>query len=322
MGQCYIELRKSQARGTDSVVADIMRHLHTRQHLGKAVVICAQPVYILSAARKQWLKLSRVIQKQRAQTLNADKILKYTHTITHMQHMQFSTSSPLEQPDADIYFIAPHQITHMPVHCWSIYVAAPLQPDAAWAMLAQLPAEALIVDYDQSLRWDSFRLEPKKVLENRVSNEWAQVRQFLRGYDIDITAVADVQNIEAMDDALDTLLGISHTFLQVANEFQRALELARPLRIGKELRSAYDSFVLLAHRVQALSPTAYTQHFLEAYNEDDTFFLYDVRRHLVAASTESLASAYARHTAAGRHHLAQALRHTAEQVKLYGQAHL
>jgi len=111
-----------------------------------------------------------------------------------------------------------------------------------------------------------------------------------------------------MDDALDTLLSMSHRFLRIANEFQRALELARPLRIQRSLRQQYDALVLLAYRVQALSPGAYTQHFLESYNEDDTFFLYDSARHRKHLfGSESLERAVLRHRAAGRERLAQAI---------------
>ncbi len=311
MGKCYFELRKSAARGTDSIAADIMRHMHTRQHLGKVVVVCDQPTAMLSAGRKQWLKLSRAIQKQRASTLNADKILKYTHTITHMQQMDFSMHSPLEKPDAEVYFLRPDQLNVLPVHCWSVYVVTPLGLHSAQTLLSQLPAEALVVDYEQSVPWEELGLQPKAVLETQVADEWRQVRQFLRGYNIDIynLAIGDMQNVDAMDDALDTLLGISYKFLQAANGFQRALELARPIRINKDLRSSYDSFVLLAHRVQALSPSAFTQRFLETYNEDDTFFLYDRNRgHLhTSSATESLATAFIRHRAAGRINLANAL---------------
>jgi hypothetical protein len=59
MAKCYFELRKQSARGTDSIAADIMRHFHARQHLGKAVIVCDQPVGLLAAARRQWLKMGR-----------------------------------------------------------------------------------------------------------------------------------------------------------------------------------------------------------------------------------------------------------------------
>jgi hypothetical protein len=310
MAKCYFELRKQSARGTDSIAADIMRHLHTRQYLGKAIIICDQPLPLLAASRKQWLKLTRSIQKQRSSTLNADKILKYTHTITRMQHMRFSHKTPLQDPEADIYFLDENHCQTMPAHCYSIYLLSDLAKETASTLIEQLPAESLVIDYGQHLSWASFGLQSKVVLEQQVRSEWQQVRHFLTSNSIDSDSLtnAEIHDIEIMDDALDTLLGRSHQFLRIANEFQRALELARPLRISRSQRQEYDSIVLLAYRVQALSPGTFTQHFLETYNEDDTFFLYDsAKKHLVQ-SGESLEEAFERHTRAKRHHLANAVR--------------
>lgn len=309
MAKCYFELRKQSAKGTDSVAADIMRHLHTRQHLGKVVVLSDQPVALLAASRKQWLKLSRTIQKQRASTLNADKILKYTHTITHMQHMRFTSKTALQDPEADVYFLSKDDCKTMPLHCYSIYVTCDLPDDIAKHIVEQLPSEALIIDYLHHIRWAALGLQSKVVLEEQVASEWRQVQQLLQSNNIDITSLIQdgFHDIEAMDDALDSLLGISHRFLRIANEFQRALELARPLRIQRGTRQHYDSLVLLAYRVQALSPGAFTQHFLESYNEDDTFFLYDVQRMAFLPTSEPLETAVHRHQTAGRMNLAKAL---------------
>lgn len=314
MAKCYFELRKRAARGTDSLAADMMRHLHTRQHLGKAVIICEQPSILLPAARKQWLKLSRAVQKQRASTLNADKILKYTHTIAHMQHMRFTAKTPLEDPSADVYFLrgTAKTMATMPAQCYTIYVtAAPSDDIASW--LAQLPVEALIVDYDHRTPWPKFGLQSKVVLESQVASEWLQVERFLSSRNIAINRLVKdgVRNVEAMDDALDTLLAASNQFLVIADEFQRALELARPLRIPHKNRQGYDSLVLMAFRVQALSPGAFTQRFLHSYNEDDTFFFYDVARQRFIGTGEPLGEAVARHLAAGRKQLANSLQLTA-----------
>ena len=313
MAKCYFELRKQSARGTDSIAADMMRHLHTRQHLGNAVIICDQPVSILAAARKQWLKITRSIQKQRASTLNADKILKYTHTITHMQHMRFSAHTPLEDPGADVYFLQPADSRAMPVHCFSVYLACPLQGASQPQIIRQLPAQALIVDYHNNA-WLGHGMQPKAALESQVAAEWTKIQLFLVRHHIDPSQLVGghVHDIEIMDNALDTLLDYSHQFLRLANDFQRILELARPLRIERSMRKEYDAVVLLAYRVQALSPGAFTQHFLESYNEDDTFFLYTPEKYHKTASFESLADAVARHMAAGRSRLAAAL------PRLYG----
>jgi hypothetical protein len=166
--------------------------------------------------------------------------------------------------------------------------------------------------------WEEMGLAPKANLESRVTNTWREAQDFLQNINVDTEKliVDGIHDPEAMDDALDTILGgHGHAFLQVANAFQHALELARPLRLKKEVRSAYDSLILLAHRVQALRPEAYNHRFLEAYNEDDTFFLYDIghaRKNLVG--TETLAEAHARHKAAGRHNLATSLQSLAERV--------
>lgn len=310
MAKCYFELRKQSAKGTDSVAADIMRHLHTRQHLGKVTVITEQPAALLAASRKQWLKLARTIQKQRSSTLNADKILKYTHTITHMQHMRFTAKTALQDPEADVYFLDTETCKTMPLHCYSIYFTTAIMSDTARAMLEQLPSESLMIDYQHDIQWAALGLQSKIVLEEQVASEWRQVQQLLHSNDIDIGRLVNdgIHDIEAMDNALDTLLGIAHRFLRIANEFQRALELARPLRLRSTTRQEYDSLVLLAYRVQALSPGTFTQHFLESYNEDDTFFLYDTYKQALMPLGESLEHVVSRHTNAGRVHLAQAIR--------------
>jgi hypothetical protein len=304
----YFELRKRSAKGSDSLVADMTRHLHTREYLGNALIVCDQPTVTLSAARKQWLKLSRVIQKQRASTLNADKILKYTHAIAHMQHLQFSAKDPLEDPDGAVYFLRPEQVRVLPPQCFSVYVTAPIKPEAIDGILAQLPDSALIVDYTHST-WKQYGLVPKQTLEDKVAEEWQQVAAFLALNEIDINSLSTgtIQDIEAMDDALDTLLGISHPFLQVANNFQRALETSRPIRLNKDIRRQYDAFSLLAHRVQALSLESFTQRFLETYNEDDTFFLYNTTKGIPMRPAEGLTEVINYHLRAGRTNLAKAL---------------
>lgn len=306
----YFEQRISSARGTDSVAADVMRHLHARQHLGKAIVLCeGNPVVMLSASRKQWLKLARSIQKQRASTLNADKILKFTHTIARMQRMRFTMKHPLERPDADIFFLKPSQLDTIPTNCFTFYLVQHVGAVNAQKIALGMPADSLLVDYEHSVDWKKHGLLPKKQLEAHVAEEWRIMQDFLRQYDVHPKKLVHGKgtDIDAMDDALDTLLGIGHRFIQTANGFQRALELARPLRISADVRSQYDTVILLAHRVQALASSTYSQRFLESYFEDDTFFLYDRVREYVLAYGETVAEAVARHKASGRMALARAI---------------
>jgi len=309
--QHYFELRKQAARGTDSIAADIMRHFHARQHIGKAVVVCSQPVGLMAACRRQWLKMGRMIQRQRASTLNADKILKYTHVITRMQHIRFSSKHPLEDQDAAIYFLTEQESNSvtLPPQCLSIYLTIDIPASASDGLQSRLPVDALVIDYRHAAKWQDMGFKPKSVLENRAAQAWDEVIAFLESQHIDLQNLItdNMQNVEAMDEALDTLLGVSHQFLSVANNFHHALGLARPLRTDQALRRQHDSLMLLAYRVQALSPGIFTHHFLETYNEDDTFFLYDRHKRRFVESGETLFETVIRHEIAGRVRLARAL---------------
>lgn len=311
MAKVYIEPRKVSGSGNESQAADIMRHLYTRQYLGKAVVVCDQPVVMLSAARKQWLKLSRSLQRQRASTLNADKILKFTHGIAHMQRLRFTAKTPLERPETDIFFLRPDNLHILPPQCFTVYATADITQAQGQECVGQLPADALIIDYIRQTDWPALGADPKKKLDAHVAESWQQVLQFLELYGININDLQknELHSVEAIDDALDILLGVSHRFLSVASEFQHALEIARPMRIHKTLREKYDSFILLAHRVQALTPGAFSQQFLQVYNEDDTYFFYDHNKEQLLRGNETLEESFTRHVRAGRKHLARAMQH-------------
>jgi hypothetical protein len=315
MNTLYFESRKTISKGVENLTADAVRHLYTRQPLGKAVVIVERPESLIATARKTWLKLARALQKQRSSTINADKILKYTRAVTRMQRMSFSSKTPQERPDVDVYFLRPDQTDSLSLHCLSFYTLCETPLEVALAAIHQLPDSALIVDYTASPVWNDLGLQPKKELEEKVSWQWRRAERFLKQNNINIhrLIVDDIHDIEAIDDALDTLLGgLSHEFLGLANDFKRALELARPMRLDKNRRNSYDTLVLLAHRVEALTPGAFSQHFLETYNEDDGFLLYDPALKHLFAGGESLAEATRRHTKAGRQHLARSLRLLAE----------
>lgn len=314
MGKCYYELRKKPANG-NGLSTDIMRHLNTRQHLGKAVVICDDPRGVLSAARKQWLRLTRHVQKQRAATLDADKILKYTHTVTHMQRMRFTAKTPLEESEADVFFLTPQMIADIPAQCLSAYLTTPLTMEQMHGLSDQLSPSALAVDYAHN-RWHKSGFLPKIELESQLSDQWGEIKHFLSTYHIEPVKLFNGQmhNVDAIDEALDILLGASQKFLGMARDFNHALELARPVKLTKNTRQQYDAVTLLAHRVQALTPGAFTQQFLETYSEDDTFFLHDAARGSVVS--ESLSQTISRHLKAGRVRLAAAIQQTAQRSTL------
>jgi hypothetical protein len=168
------------------------------------------------------------------------------------------------------------------------------------------PTQTLIVDYNQYSEWEKLGLLPKRSLEETLAAEWNRINAFLADQQIDSHNLHTgiMTNVTAMDIALDILLDTSHQFLELADVFQKALSHARPLRLSKPVRMQYDSVILLAHRVQALSPGEFSHRFLDSYNEDDTFFLYDNGKF---ASGETLRERHTRYMQHGLVRLAQAL---------------
>jgi hypothetical protein len=305
MGQRYVETRRQEAAQPAAVMADMVRYIHARQYLGMAVVVGHDPGGLAQLAQRQWLKLSRSLQQRRARSASAEEILKFTHTIAHMQHMRFVEGAPHEQPGADIYFVQPEQVRLLPLACMTLYVVEAMPAESAERLIAQLPARALVVDYSHSLPVGAHGLRSKAQLDAQVTANWHQVIGFLAGQSIDMTdlSLSQINPSESFDDALNTLLGLNVEFLQLASAFQYALDAAQPLQgLPQALREQYGVFARLANRVQSLTPGAiYTDQFLKSF-VDDGFFLHD-RPETPAATPEQIA----RHLQAGRLVLARAL---------------
>jgi hypothetical protein len=275
----YVETRKraaSSVTGRQAVTADIMRHFHARQWVGPALVVTDTPQHTLTACRRQWLNLSRLVQKRRASTLDADKILRHTHTITHMQHLFFGYAEAPAQPDDAVYFFSPDALGDIPAGCMTVYIIEPLDPEILAALAASLPEGALVVTYYPLD--DTGDLQPKANLEAAVERTWDDMCTFLAAHDISPSQLHPLgTTAHNLDNTLDILLGASRQFFTLAEAFHRAVALSRPLRLNATTQTQYDTITLLAHRVNALSPGRYTDEFLESFL-DDTYTLYDIER--------------------------------------------
>lgn len=281
MQQLYFELRNLPDNPPATLAADIARHLQMRQYLGTAVIICDNSHSILSATRKQWLKGARYLQRLRASTLNAEEILRLTHAIMHMQNMHFVAKSPLDSPDASVFFMTPDQPIPLPLSCYTIYMTAPV-PAATFKKLAkQLPQDSLIVNYSPDKPAEMADMQPKDALEQHLLAKWDYLTTFLKQHGIDPArlVVGNTLQFGAMDEALDILLNISTDFLRESANFQRSINLAQPLStITNSQQKMFEAVTRLAHRVQALTPGNFNNYLVTNFGDSgsETFFLRDV----------------------------------------------
>lgn len=262
--QRYLETRTSKTVG-----ADLAQHLLTRQHLGKTVIVCDKPVIFMSVVRKYWFRLTRNLQNERSSTLNAEKILQLTHDITHMQHMEFSAKTAHEHPQATVFFLTPAQATTLPASCFSLYILETPTINQFRKMIDQMPHTSLVVDYSHDPLLRTAPLLPKQQLEQLVPQSWQEVEQFFGAYNIDAHRLAEnFHDADIVNEALDTLLGVSSRFMRVADEFLETLRLAQPYAAANTQQQLYDMVAMLDRRIYALTPNTLSQQFLQTLNND------------------------------------------------------
>ena len=277
----HYELRTMHVFGPPTPIAsDIARHLQSRQFLGMTVVVCQNPLSMLSALRKQWLRLARNLQKQRASTLNAEEILRFTHTIMHMQHLQFVAQAPTDEADGHIYFATPEEIDMLPPGCLSLYITTPPKASALHNWVSSLSPDALVIDYEGNLGLGAMGLQPKANIEARMLAAWNDLCQFISDAGVDLSTLQPAFGLHShhMDDALDALLSSGNGFLRRAAEFQHILSLSQPLK-GAPLAQIkqFEVIMRLAHRVQSLTPGNFGGYLIKNFGDHhaESFFLRD-----------------------------------------------
>jgi hypothetical protein len=135
---------EENAFGSNPGTKDIARHLFTRMSCGKAVVVADNPLALLGALRRQWLKLARKVQKERASTLNAQRIFELNEMVMKMQTLRFAAAWP-EDFSADVYIATPEQLLQWAPECKTLYITCDMKLEAQHMITALMPRNGLVV---------------------------------------------------------------------------------------------------------------------------------------------------------------------------------
>ena len=147
MRKLYVELRTPSGAATLSW--DLVRHLYARQFPCPVIIVAENPNTFLAAVRKQWLKLARSVQSERARTLDAGMIFALTRGAAHMRELQFTLGLP-EQAHGDVFLITPAELVDVPKNCRTLYITCALpDPEQLLHVAHRLSKHSLIVYYDK-----------------------------------------------------------------------------------------------------------------------------------------------------------------------------
>ncbi|HUC89439.1 MAG TPA: hypothetical protein VMR45_01430 [Patescibacteria group bacterium] len=138
-------IREEHSFGANPGTKDLARHMYTRTSLGKVVIVADKPLSVQISLRRQWLKLARKAQKERASTLNGERILELTKMIGHMQSLRFAAKWPQYEHLADVYLATPEQLLKWAPECRTLYVTCDIELEDLHVITALMPKESLVV---------------------------------------------------------------------------------------------------------------------------------------------------------------------------------
>lgn len=141
-GQQVHDLIREEFLVSSISTKDIARHMYTRMWSGKVVVVADNPASFLSSLRKQWLKLNRKVQNERARTLNAARTAELSNTIAMMQSLRFTTKWPPDLELADVYIATTGQLLQWAPECRVLYVTCPVTLEQLHLITAWMPKGA------------------------------------------------------------------------------------------------------------------------------------------------------------------------------------
>lgn len=120
-------------------------HLLARARYGKAAIITQKPHSTISTVRKQWLKLIRHKQKERASTLDAVRIRQLVEVTAYMQSLRFTMKYPPEDHVGNVYIVDTDKARQWPPLCQTMYVFCDLKREELYLITAWMPKNALVV---------------------------------------------------------------------------------------------------------------------------------------------------------------------------------
>jgi len=145
MNQLSVIIR--ELRG--SLSKDLAEEILERGLYGKIAIVTNKPVILLSATRKQWLKLMRHMQRERSSTLDAAKIAKLTQQISWMQSCRFSAKAPDDLLEAHVTFATADDFSQIPPVCQTMYVTYEFEREKLHMLTSWTPKSSLVVIYEQ-----------------------------------------------------------------------------------------------------------------------------------------------------------------------------
>jgi len=124
-------------------------HIASHASQGKVAVVTDKPVTLLASTRKQWLRLIRLTERERASTLNVARKEQLGMHLEWMRQLRFTAKAPIDLLEADVTFATADDFVRNPPDCRIVYVAYSFEREKLHMLTSWMPRNGVAVIYGQ-----------------------------------------------------------------------------------------------------------------------------------------------------------------------------
>ena len=130
-----------------SLSQDLAQHILTRGAHGAVVVVTNSPHELISTTGKQWRALIRLVERERASTLNLVRIAELNNQIRWMERLNFTIKLSEQLSDTSVTFARVETLLHMPPICSTLYILERLDAEHLYLITSWLQERSVAVIY-------------------------------------------------------------------------------------------------------------------------------------------------------------------------------
>lgn len=129
-----------------SLSRDLAQQIAERSLYGKVVVAANNPISSLSAVRKQWMRIIRLTQIERARTLKTERIMQLANEVNRLRSLKFGVGFA-DESDFNVLFATANDLARLAPACATLFVTYDFPREYLHLMTSWMPRSSLVVFY-------------------------------------------------------------------------------------------------------------------------------------------------------------------------------
>lgn len=130
-----------------SLSGDVVQCLADRLRYGSVVVVCRNPEAMQASTMRQWYKMLRNVERERASTLDVVKIRDCMRQLKFYRQIRMAAIKDFEDPNVDVGFVSLDLAELRAPICHTVIVATPASREALHKITSFVPKGGKAIIY-------------------------------------------------------------------------------------------------------------------------------------------------------------------------------